>query len=332
MNFNNSIGANALAVKPVPLENDRETEANEVIGRCRRAQALGGDARRESVLALVEMLGDSHPFVRWEAGRALAETAALYRERPRLGLSWAARRSPTMSYDEFCILLRERMEAPQAEVRAATADALGLWRQAAPVALLMEALHDPDPAVRVSTATALGRISDQGAVKPLQAALYDPSVWVRRAAADALGGIGDPHSVPALCQALDAPQSLLVRNALVGALGQIASPAARHALLHHLEEDCPEIRWQAVRGLERVGDVDALAKLEALLTDETPVFGETIAARARAAIAAIEGREIGLWNALRKLFYLVRHHVGQVVALYRAKAAKRADRPQEPPS
>lgn len=306
------------------------TQPSEVIERCRQAQSLAGDARRDSILSLIEMLGDVHPFVRWEAGRALAQTATLYRERPRLGLSWAARRSPIMAYEELCALMREGMQAPQAETRAATADALGLWGQAAPVALLMEALQDPDPVVRVSAATALGRIGDEDAIKPLQTALTDSSVWVRRAAAGALGDIGDPHSVAALRRALEEPQSLLVRSALVGALGRIASSSARQALLRSLQDGCPEIRWQALRGLERVGDISALSKLEPLLTDETAVFGESIAQRARAAISAIESREIGLWNALRKAFYLVRHRLGQVVALLRARVANRAAKPPEP--
>jgi HEAT repeat protein len=292
------------------------------MARCRQAQALAGDVRRESILALMRMWGDAHPFVRWEAGRALADTVALYRDRPRLGVSWAASRSPTMSFDEFSALVREEMHAPEAEVRAATADALGLWQRATSVSLLLEALQDPAPMVRVSAAAALGRIGDQDAIKPLGAALSDPSVWVRRAAAAALGSGGAPHAVTDLRKALAAPQPLLVRSALVAALGRIGSASARNALLQHLRDDCPEIRWQAIRGLEQVGDVSALSRLEALLADETLVFGETIAARARAAIAAIEGREIGLWNALRKLFYLVRHRIAQVIASTAAKRSR----------
>lgn len=289
-------------------------EPDDVFVRCQRAAGLAGNPQRGNVLALMEMLGDPHPFVRWEAGRALGETIKLYQERPRLGVSWSARQSPTISLEELVGLAREALRSPEAERRAATADALGLCKQAVSIPFLIEALDDPAEIVRASAAAALGRIGDQEPVQRLGVSLWDGSLWVRRAAADALGQIRDRRAVAALREALAIEQPLLVRSALIAALGNIPSTAARRVLCEHLGDDHPEIRWQAIRGLANIGDVRTLSALEAFLADHTPVYGETIANRARDAIATIEGREIGLWNALRKSLHLVRNHIARLIA------------------
>lgn len=260
---------------------------------------LGGKAQREEALRLVEMLGDPHPLVRWEACQALAVTAGLYSERPRLGTSLAVRPSRQMSFSELVEAVAAKLRAPEPYVRAAAAEALGLWRQTRVIGMLAEALKDEDPTVRASAATALGHIGDQEALKPLTAALEDPSVWVRRAAVEALGQIGDAHAVGALCVATG-QASPLVRGAAAAALGHFTTGPARRALIACLKDESPEVRWQAIRSLERVGDLRAVSALEALVQDETLVLGEPLGVWAKRAALAIERREVGLWNALRK--------------------------------
>ncbi len=281
----------------------------EILARCQQAASLAGQVRREQVLALMDLLGDAHPFVRWEAARALAHTAQVYQGRPRLGTSLVARRSPTVSWEELLDLMRQALHAPEAELRAAAADGLGLWRQAAVVPILAEALSDSEASVRVAAADALGRIGDQEPVGALGQALRDPSLWVQRAAADALGQIGDPRAVELLIAALEGaspPAHSLVRSAAVAALGHIESGAARRALLVHLRDPDVEVRFQAVRALGRVGTLRALPALETLGRDRTLVAGEHLSTWARRAIVAIQRREIGFPNALLKGLYALR--------------------------
>src|SRR5512136_1542441 len=61
--------------------------ATGTVATCASVAALAGKVRRADVMALVELLGDPHPFVRYEAGVSLARTAQMYRGRPRLGVS-----------------------------------------------------------------------------------------------------------------------------------------------------------------------------------------------------------------------------------------------------
>jgi len=267
--------------------------------------ALAGKTQREEVGQLLEMLGDPHPLVRWEACRALAATAELYSERPRLGTSLAVRPARAMSFAELREAIVAKLHSPEPYVRATAAEALGLWRQTGVIGMLVEALKDEDPSVRSSAATALGHIGDQEALTPLVAALKDPSLWVRRAAIEALGRIGDAHAVSALRAALQ-QEPPLVRAAAAAALGHFATGPARRALITCLKDESAEVRWQAVRSLERIGDLKALGALEALSQDETLILGEPISAWAKRAASAIERREVGLWNALRKAFHTAR--------------------------
>jgi HEAT repeat protein len=172
--------------------------------------------------------------------------------------------------------------------------------------------------VRVSAASALGQVGDDAAIGALVRALRDESMWVRRAAAEALGAIGSPLAVPALVEALqnaatdqaeatDGCASHLLRASLVCALSHFDAPKARAMLVGATEDPDLAVRWQAARGLLRIGDVSALPALKALLEDDAQVAGRTIADLAAQAIAAIERRQQGLGNWLRKVFYELWH-------------------------
>lgn len=285
--------------RDLAVPNTSAEAPQEVLARCRQAAALAGKAQRVEALRLVEMLGDPHPFVRWEVCQALAVTVGLYAERPRLGTSVAVRSSRVIRFSELLEAVTEKLHSPEPYVRAAAAEALGLWRQTQVIGVLTKALKDEDPSVRSSAAMALGHIGDHDALKPLLAALEDPSIWVRRAAAEALGQIGDARAVGPLCAALGR-EPALVRGAVAAALGHLATCSARRALIACLKDDSVEVRWQAVRGLERIGDLKALAALEAFVQDETPILGEPFGAWAKRAALAIKRREVGFWNALRK--------------------------------
>ena len=244
---------------------------------------------------------DDHPFVRWEAGVALASTAARLQARARLGLPVWVGRSDEMAFSELLTSMQRGLQASDPQLRVAMADALGLWNQQAVVELLILALEDPEAAVRASVAAALGTIGDKASVSALVTALEDTSLWVRRAAADALGAIGAPQAVAALQLALSDSHPL-VRASVACALGHMSTAKARRALMDCVYDVDPAVRWQAARGLGMIGGVSSLPALQHLSEDGTGLLGRSIAEMADSATKAIEGRERGLWSWLRKTF------------------------------
>jgi HEAT repeat protein len=274
--------------------------------RWQEAASLAGQINRAAVQKLLDYLGDDHPFVRYQAGVSLAETAERLRKRARLGSPVWDRQVPELTFSGLLMLVRQGLQDPNPTRRAATADSFALWDHEIVVTFLIKALEDIEPAVRVSVATALGKIRDKAAVDVLKVALMDPSLWVRRAAADALGAIADPQAVSALQQALADPQPLM-RATLVCALGHIHTSKAREVLEQCARDGDPAIRWYAARGLREIGTSSSLSALQRLGTDESLFFGQPTREVAAAAIAAIRKREKGFLNWIRRQFYALWH-------------------------
>lgn len=270
---------------------------------------MAGDTRLDAVEGLLELLGDADPFVRWEAGVALAKTAARLRRRARLGLSVWRGSATESTLEGLLASMREGLQAADPTLRAGAADALGLWDREGTAAFILPLLEDEAPQVRACAAAALGKTWEGSSVSPLAAALGDPSVWVRRAAADALGAIGAPAAVPVLVEALSDSRPL-VRRAAACALGRIRVTKSRKTLARCAFDDDPVVRWHAARGLSRIGNVSSLPALRHLLEDETVLFERSTAEMAESAIEAVENREKGAWNWVRKRFYAIRHRLG----------------------
>ncbi|MFP3896455.1 MAG: HEAT repeat domain-containing protein [Anaerolineales bacterium] len=289
-----------------------ETETKDVVARWHSAAALGGDLHGEAVDTLLDSLGDPHPFVRWHASKALAETARTLQGQGPLGSVLGARRADhILTFKEFWRRLERGMQDGNARCRAAIADGLGLWGHPQAIAPLVSMLQaDDDPLVRVSAADALGRIGDRQAARPLGEALTDESLWVRSASAHALGQIAAPESVDALEDTL-ADAEPLVRGSAAAALGHIATDKARKTLIQCLQNGDPAVRWYAARGLAKIGGVDSLVPLEDLLEDETVLFDRSIGEMARSAIAAIKDRSKSPWHWLRRQFHIIMHIVGE---------------------
>lgn len=292
----------------VTLERTTDLDGDHTIACWQRISSLAGQISRAAVQELIGCLGDSDPFVRWQAGLALANTAGRLRRRARLGAPIWDKQSPELTFSGLLMLLHRGLQDADPERRAATADALALWDHEVVVTYLLETMQDSEPLVRVSAANALGKIRDKAAVGVLLSALMDPSTWVRRTAADALGAIADPKAVPALQQALTDPQPL-VRASIVCALGHLNTPRARQTLEQSARDADPAVRWQAARGLGRTGSARSLAVLRDLRSDTATFFGRPTSEVAASAIEAIERRERGIWNWFRRLFYALRHRL-----------------------
>lgn len=270
---------------------------------------LAGQVDRESVEWLLAYLAHEDPAARWQACVALAQTAAHLRKRARGGPVHPGGTSSQFAFTELLTRMHQNLRAPSPVLRAATADAFAFWDHEAVVSFLGQSLTDPEPLVRVSVVTALGRIGDVATVDWLAASLLDSSMWVRRAAADALGEMGARQAVGALDEALGDDQSL-VRAAVVAALGHIRSAKARQILERCTQDADPEIRWYAARSLGQIGDRASCAALADLRREGGHVlFGQTTAQVANEAISAIEKRDRGIVNRIRRVLYTLARFV-----------------------
>ena len=284
----------------------------DILVRWHDASALGGDLRADAADNLLDFLNDSHPFVRWRASRALAETArGLQGGGPLGGSLWIRHSNHFLTFDAFWKLLEQRIEDGDARCRVAIVDGLGLWGHPRGIDLLISALkRDDAPVVRAAAANALGSIGDRQAVRPLIDALRDECLWVQRAAGHALGQIAAPESVDALRDALSDAESL-VRASVAAALGHISTTKVRRTLVECLQDEDPAVRWYAARSLANVGEVENIVPLEALLEDEAVLFGRSIGEMARSAIEAIERRSASPWHWLRKKVHIAKQMVKQ---------------------
>jgi len=221
--------------------------------------------RSEVALALLEILGDTHPFVRWQAGLALCHQ----------------NRAIVMPS------LLQALHSDQSTRRASAADILGLLGDGEAVLPLCQALDDPDVLVRCSAAEALGYLQDQTASAPLLLVLTNRQevALVRRAAAQSLGRLKAREAGRALADCLrNRNEHPLVRRAAAGSLGQIPFAEATEALRLALNDPDPQVRWNAVWALGQVGDESDIPALRKRLTDEELAAGGPVRVAARRAL------------------------------------------------
>lgn len=297
-----------IGTHPMPSGTPLALQEHQAALRVQEAASLAGQIHSSAVHRLIDLLGDEHPFVRWQAGVSLANTAAQLRQRARAGSSSWDRQSPELTYSGLLALLRDGLQDGDSQRREATADMLGLLDHEVVVGFLVHSLEDEDAAVRASVAAALGRIGDRSAVNALIPSLSDPSIWVRRSAADALGAIADPSSVPALQLAL-ADRHPLVRASAVCALGHIKVAHSREIVEQCCADPDATVRWYAARALAKIGSTASIPALERVRGDDTVLFGQSTGEVADLAMEAIEHRESGPWHWLRKRWFALRRRL-----------------------
>ena len=131
-------------------------------------------------------------------------------------------------------------------------------------------LNDPDADVRRASAHALGDLSDARSLDPLGRALGDRDVEVQHAAADAIGDLDDVTTAPAeLVRATTSPD-LKLRRSATKALAHIRDQATVQALAARLGDDDKEIRLAAVEGLGEMKIPATIPGLTRALNDRDP--------------------------------------------------------------
>jgi HEAT repeat protein len=183
---------------------------------------------------------------------------------------------------------------PDADVRAAAAEALG--HQASPDAVppLLGRLDDASPSVRIQIVGALTRLGDRRAVVPLVGKVQDSSSEVREAVARALGDLGDTRASPALVLALRDQNNDVRRDALA-ALGRLHASDAVDAIAPFALDRNTALRIAALRALGRIASPDALRVLVQSLGTaedaggalETNALREALVTSGQAAVAPL---------------------------------------------
>lgn len=132
---------------------------------------------------------------------------------------------------------------------------------------LIAALEDPQAAVRQAAADALGLFQDSRAVDPLIGRLNDPERDVRLAAIRSLGIIRDMRAVPALMEKLNSAD-FLERSQASDMLNHFQPPSIDLLLEMVIDPNRPpESREEAARILSESDDPRAIETLRGLLGD-----------------------------------------------------------------
>jgi HEAT repeat protein len=158
--------------------------------------------------------------------RALLESGTLDREEEKLALeALGEARVP-----EALPLARERLTAPEPEIRATAARVVGKLADSASMPALSRLLSDSEWFVRAAAAKAFDSLPvDDASFKALGQCLSDQAWWVRTNAAHALAQQGD-RGVETLLNAVEGTDAFS-RDAGLAALGHaMMAPAARRRL------------------------------------------------------------------------------------------------------
>lgn len=149
-------------------------------------------------------------------------------------------------------------------------DVINRVRRGNPIATLWHLVRmgkSSNPSVRARAARELGETGSHLAVDELIALLNDSDRNVRREAVQSLSRIGAEEAVNPLLECVGNPSSDIAEEA-VEALGAVPSSLSLNILVTLLHDERPGIRRSAIIALDRIGDRQAEAALEALLEHE----------------------------------------------------------------
>lgn len=196
--------------------------------------------REEAVAASIRLLVDSSIETRQEAARLL-------------GLIGDREAIPAL----LSLLTNEADES----TRSWVAVALGIMGEVSALDRLMALLSEGTELFRFFAALTLGHLRDDRGSEGLVRALSDASSAVRREAAWALRALEDPSTIPALRLVARSDEDQTVRNNAIGALGRFRGPEIVDVLIEALTDDYSKTRWNAAKGLGKMGDQRAIGPL-----------------------------------------------------------------------
>ena len=193
-------------------------------------------------VSLLDALKDQDPDVRLQAIRTLVEVKS------------------KQEIQSFSVML----EDADSKVRAETAKGLYFFGKEA-VKPLLKLLLDKDKFVRAEAAGSLGKIRAPEAGKRLRTLGEDKELQVRISAALALQNLGEKaFNIPELIQELDSADKDTRLNALKIA-GRIGGSYYSEKITEKLKDPDNNVKWYALRALERINDPKTFPALLPLL-------------------------------------------------------------------
>lgn len=126
---------------------------------------------------------------------------------------------------------------------------------------------DPSPGVVHAAATALGHLGDPRGIDALARRTDHDDAGVRYAVACALGGRSEPEAIAALIRLTNDPDASVRDWATfgLGQIGKLDTAQISETLYRRLDDVDEETRFEAMRGLARLGDLQvALPLIDAL--------------------------------------------------------------------
>ncbi len=221
----------------------RDLNSKDARVRAAAAHALGdvteAEHRRKAVPALIDRLRDERAEVKAEAAFSLGELESEAAVEP----------------------LVTRLEDGDMRVRQAAAIALGKLGFRAGFAPLQKALAEGPPDLRFQAATSLAEIDPEAAYGPLIAALDDGDDEVVGAVALALGALGDRRATGHLSGKLEHRRPR-TRFDVAFALAELGDARGAAVLRGSLGDE--GLVWDAIEGLEKIGDAAAADELQAM--------------------------------------------------------------------
>jgi len=230
--------------------------------RAEAAENLGLAGAKRATSKLVVALDDEVPEVRLRAAKALGLVGGKAAVLPLLRAltepnRWSTIRIADILADMGREVVGELIDgfpklSPHAKLAAL--DILGRIHSLDAVPWLLERLQDPDADVRARAAHAIGAIGVVDAAAPLRAALSDPEWPVRAMAAKALGRIHDVDAIPNLCAAMRDHEWWVRANAAEAL--KLTGPMGIEALERMLGDEDLYAKHQACLMLDESGILD----------------------------------------------------------------------------
>ncbi|MCU0545935.1 MAG: HEAT repeat domain-containing protein [Oscillatoriaceae cyanobacterium Prado104] len=146
--------------------------------------------------------------------------------------------------------------------------------------ILLNCLHnDPEADVKAAAADALGALKLTEALEDLQQVYSTTSEWlIQLSIVAALGEMGDLKAFPILETALTS-QNELIQTIAISALGELGDPRAIALLVPYAESPDWMVRHRVAQALVRLGGSESEAVLEKLAKDEVKQVAEEAQAR-----------------------------------------------------
>jgi len=285
-----------------------------------RPSAINGAPRPAEVLRTVEELKSTdwilqhraiRQLARWKARQAKAPLEALLAGKSH---PWVRGRALVALVEIFGVemidVVLRHARSPQADLRAAAVEALGILGSPRGEPVAAAALRDPAPAVRNQAVVAVARLRGAKAWPVVQPLLTQTDPRLMRCVAKALRCIATPQAQEKLASLLSHPDAR-VRMEAVEALAAFRQPESVEKLLRHMVGDNSRaIQARAAQALASYPpDVRRQELMKVLRSGEPGCHAAALTVLAPSADEAMGNTVLAMVRESPKRYERVRHHV-----------------------